>query len=741
MHQEPNVVGVDVQASKILAGLRELGDLLEEPETGEALDLAKNARTTEQYNILRRLRQSLTQYLERDGDLFYVGLVGHFSSGKSSTINSILATWGSERERETDLNPTDTTITLITNEKNSKSLLGVIREGHVTIRHESVENELLDKIVVADTPGSGDTQFVEEVARDFLPICDVVLFFFSATSPLDKTDLPLLTEIHKKLRFIPIRFIVTRADEFRLDASKAVSDENIDVTRRDRFLGDVLMRLNNLLHPTVYTEEHFILIDNKAGFNINKLVELIRTRCDPGNPNARIVMHGHKLHYFQSTAKELKTFFGSFIDDKLRELNKIVSTAEQNIQLYNKNVLISNNNLTKNWLDQLSAIRANRERTQKSLRILEPVPSGINGFDSVIARRAAITKSLSTDAHYISRQLALRIRLEVSRSLRDRVEDLRLWEIGSIDVPSERIASNLVGVDSSILLPLLPVGIRVEWSGLRDAKAQAVREAATDLRRLTDDLGTLVGERIPIRECEIEVNNAQRSLTIDLDQFFTNAQLYRDGVFSHTTKESISTLGIGARLDALESEFTQSDTASFTDETMQTLFPDFSEISTKALTKFAALENDLQPLVGNLSELRIPSPATGTRDIAQDLDAAELELQELIGNQLGEDIRHLSSRLDILLSSAMAEAGRQYDNDISNARRRRRWKYVLAFAGPAALVFLTYLFYVYINRDVPQDMANAVVWNLVAAAIGSAIASGIAKWRDDFPKTSTRNQS
>jgi predicted GTPase len=173
---------IDVQASKILAGLRDLEDLLQEPEAGQALDLARNARTTEQYNILRRLKQSLAQYLERDGDLFYVGLVGHFSSGKSSTINSILETWGTERERQTDLNPTDTTITLITNERNAKSLLGVIREGHVTIRHESVENELLEKVVLADTPGSGDTQFVEEVARDFLPICDVILFFFSATS-------------------------------------------------------------------------------------------------------------------------------------------------------------------------------------------------------------------------------------------------------------------------------------------------------------------------------------------------------------------------------------------------------------------------------------------------------------------------------------------------------------------------------------------------------------------------------
>jgi hypothetical protein len=81
-----------------------------------------------------------------------------------------------------------------------------------------------------------------------------------------------------------------------------------------------------------------MLIDNKAGYNISKVVELIRSKCDPNNPSTRIVMHGHKLDYFHSTARELKAFFGNFIDDKLRELTKIVGAADQNIQLYNKNV-------------------------------------------------------------------------------------------------------------------------------------------------------------------------------------------------------------------------------------------------------------------------------------------------------------------------------------------------------------------------------------------------------------------
>jgi predicted GTPase len=512
---------VDVQASQVLHGLQQLEQLLEEPETEEALDLAKNARTTEQYNILRRLRKSLTQYLEREGDLFYVGLVGHFSSGKSSTINSILGIWDTEHERETDLNPTDTTITLITSDENAKSLLGVIREGHVTIRHESVDNELLRKVVLADTPGSGDTQFVEEVARDFLPICDVILFFFSATSPLDKTDLPLLTEIHKRLQFIPIKFIITRADEFRIDPLKPVSDLNIDSIRKDRFLGEVLTRLNKLLAPTIHTEEQFILIDNKTPrYNIEKIVELVRSKCDPSNPNARIVMHGHKLRYFQTSARELKSFFANFLDEKLRQLTKIVDTADQNIQLYNENVIISNSNLTKNWLDQLASIRAARERTLKSLTTIDPLPQSVSDFNQVHRRQADIFKSLSNEATSIAQHIELKAKLDISQNLRRRVEQLKFWDLASPATDDFQAPATLVDVRPDVLLPVAPGTLGGDWTWLRESKAQALRDAATDLRRLAGELATLLEMQTPIRDCENEVSNAQHSLTQDLNQFF-----------------------------------------------------------------------------------------------------------------------------------------------------------------------------------------------------------------------------
>jgi hypothetical protein len=53
-------------------------------------------------------------------------------------------------------------------------------------------------------------------------------------------------------------------------------------------------------------------------------------------------MHGHKLNYFATMAKELRGFFETFLDNKLRELTKIVHAAEQNRVRYTENVRISN---------------------------------------------------------------------------------------------------------------------------------------------------------------------------------------------------------------------------------------------------------------------------------------------------------------------------------------------------------------------------------------------------------------
>src|SRR6266496_1935963 len=146
----------DVQLQVISTGLRELWDLAQESVAQEALDVRHSLDVASALEVVRRLRHSLNQYAERGPDLFYVGFVGHFSSGKSSTINSLLSLWQTANERRDDLHPTDTTITLLTHSKNESYLLNVVREGRIPIRTRFIDSEILTRLVVADTPGTGD---------------------------------------------------------------------------------------------------------------------------------------------------------------------------------------------------------------------------------------------------------------------------------------------------------------------------------------------------------------------------------------------------------------------------------------------------------------------------------------------------------------------------------------------------------------------------------------------------------
>lgn len=732
---------MDVQAQAILLGLNALLTLLAKPIARDALDLEKNARTAEQYNILQRLQRSLTQYLQREGELFYVGLLGHFSSGKSSTINSILAIWNTPEERATDLNPTDKTITLITRDTNEKRLLGVIKEGSITIRSQSVEHSLLDHVVLADTPGTGDPQLLEEIARDFLPICDVILFFFSATSPLDQTDMPILSELHRRLPFIPIRFVVTRADELRDDYSRPVSSGNINKTKRSKFFGEMIDRINKLLHPIVYTEQDFILVDNKAPYNIESVVELIVAKCNPANPQAKILMHGHKLQYFRTMSRELRSFFERFLDDKLRELGKIVSTADQNIRLYNENVVISNASLTKNWIDQLSAVQASREAVTSRLDPAEVLPSNVDAFDVVVARRADTNKLLSEQAMQDAQYIHSRFKMELSDRIRQRVDDLELWRFDAFSNRDSIVAKSTtlssVRMDQDSLVPMIPTMLASYWASLRETKAAALRDAAARLRKVFDETGELLEQRRPLEQCEAEVHKGQRSLASDLTQFFRNAELYRSGVFSHATKESISTLGIGAKLDALEAEFEESDKTLFLNEATSNLFPSSTDLVARALTRVANLQKALRPLIGIAKDLKIPSPDVSQLSIIPTIDSERKAARDAVAAELHDEILKLVSRLEVRLSAVLVEHARRYDDDLRLARKKRYWRYASIIVGVGGLSFGAYLLVMF-NRDVSQDILNSIGWNLAASGISGFVGFLAARALDNFPRTESQ---
>jgi predicted GTPase len=734
----------DIRAEAILKGLAELQALLQEPITQHALDLNNNAKTAHQHNILNRTHRSLTQYLKLEGDLFYIGLLGHFSTGKSSTINSVLETWGSEVERPTDLNPTDDTISLITRPANEQYLLGVIREGTVPIRSKPIDNQLLDNIVLVDTPGTGDPALVEEIARDFLPICDVILFFFSAASPLDKDDMPLLEELHKRLPFVPIYFVVTRADELRRDMLAPASEDNIDTIKRTRFFDDVIGRLNKLLKPKLYTDEQFLLIDNRYRYNIDAIRGFMRSKCDPTNTRSRLAMHSHKLAYFAKIAKDLRGFFETFLDHKLLEVNRIVHTAEQNRIRYNENVRISNNNLTKTWIDQLTAVNVERERVLSGLTEPDTLPAALEWFELVKRRRQEIAADVLDDAQRTARHVGETLKLKIFGSIAEQIHEYELASfeglVASGASAADPISLSLPQMDISATMPLVPSRLLTRWANFREIKVSSLRDAAAKLRKIMEDASVLIQAGSPFVECEKIVLAAQTSLTGDLTRFFGSAELYRAGVFTHTTKESIGALGLGKELDALEVELDETDRTKFTSDAINNLFPRFSETTNDARTQVLAMEKKLRPLVTKINDLKIPSP-DNNYTLLDNLVATESQLlvQDLF-RELRDDVGLFLGALETRLSSIAVERRRAYKWEIADARKRRRFLYGGILMVGAVLGVCTYLGYAH-SVEIPQNTFHAVAWNIVAQLIWAPIAFLAAKAIDNFPKRSATIRS
>ena len=105
--------------------------------------------------------------------LAFVGMLGHFTAGKSTMINAIV---GDSGQRKADRNPTDKTITLICHPRN----IAELRDNSFTsIDGISIDAgpsiALLEDIVLVDTPGLGNEAAEHDMAERFLHLCHVII--------------------------------------------------------------------------------------------------------------------------------------------------------------------------------------------------------------------------------------------------------------------------------------------------------------------------------------------------------------------------------------------------------------------------------------------------------------------------------------------------------------------------------------------------------------------------------------
>lgn len=728
----------DIQCQSILRGLVALQEVLEKPLANTALDLGENAKTSHHKEILTRLRNSLTQYLERTGDLVYVAFIGHFSSGKSSTINSLLSLDG-ETQRQVGLHPTDKVITLITHKKNANSLLGIVSQGSVPLRVQALENLFLADIVLADTPGTGDPHLIEEMARDFLPICDFVLFFFSAASPLDSTDLPLLRELNRRLPFIPTMFVVTRADELKRNPDRPLSTDNFDSSKASTFKAETISRISMVLRDNNYSERDFVLIDNKADFNIAELRAELLERVDPHNVSNRVTMHSHKVSFFLHTSASLREFFSAFLDAKLNELNRIVSGAEKNIVKYNQSVSIANNNLTKSWFDHHTSILDVKSKAAERIKAIPDLPQSllrsgdvaraISSLNSDLSKRSANIAELvenfafQTIFQQLRRQISIAQQSIASADLDLlKPEDHGLaplhvgWTFGDIDI---------IPVDSLSRLA----------ESLRADMRKYVESLVLNLKTSLEGLHKSIQQRFAISRCEEIVAIAQRSLATDLDSYFQNVQVYRAGVFAMTTKASIAKLGIGEQLDRLETEFTEEDRESIQIEVRQALFPDFESVLAAAATQLAGVVEKIKELSENVSQIKVDlAPPVGIavqNEAAQQLPSLQEEVKTALQSEIDDFIGSLQTKLSGVIGIALNE----YERDRSAAQAKRTRKYTIVITSVGLSFLLGYAVYRWVKDPVGQSLIEILGWGVLIEIIGNLIGLGYLHFRDNYSET------
>ena len=726
---------IDVQCRKIADGLANLKEALSQPLARKVLELDTSLESGRNSDQLIRLERSLLQYLERKGDLLYVGLMGHFSSGKSSTINSLLGLWNSEGARAVDLNPTDKAITLITDPANSKALIGLKKEGSIPVRTDFVKHDLLKNIVVADTPGSGDPLLVNEMVRDFLPVCDIILYFLSAATPLTEADTPMLKAKTKELRFIPMKFVVTRGDEFRRDKSIPVSEINFQREQFDQFINQILVRIGKVLGAELDKNQDFMVIDNRSHYNINQLTEFLLAQSDIQDSSKRIAMHGHKVDYFISYSHQIQSYFGSLIAQKAEVLRRIVEQARANIARYQDKVQITNNKLTESWIknhssmDELRSDLIRKLSDSKQGLILEENPlddEKLRPWKGMIVRE--IDSSSRQHLSEIVRQLEVRAVQILSSSFQDLKKTLHETDIDNLKISElEHFRGVDVDIEVKSLNLNLPFTLRKQLEECPEILNAIVRDNYSAVSTGLNSLHSRLVALQPLEDLQKIVHRSIESLEDDIKAYFDNVHVYRSGVFALQVRESIGKLGIESELDEIESEFQDDFKEKIMIDAKSQIFPQANILIPKYGLKLKEIleECKQQREIVRSYELKhertaIPAPVS-TYD------------QESWASVLKEYGKSVNEHLGLILRKTYTNLGNTLGEYYSSLRtlaigRKKRLRTVTLTTG--GVVLMAYLIYRFFNYVPEQTLTLIVVTGVVSNLLGDLIGYGIGKFTD-----------
>lgn len=738
----------ETQIRKILIKARELNIIINRDLATKALEIKDLAASAENKKLLERLISSLEQYIAKEQNLVYIGFVGHFSSGKSSTINNILNINGSRDERPSDLNPTDTTITLITDKSNSQQLIHMTRESvYVPVRTTTIESSFLNHLVIADTPGSGDPNIANELIQDFLPICDYIFYFISAANPIDQADIPLLRQKNQKLPFIPLYFVITRSDEFKLINDKPISNGNINESKRNHFTGQLISRLQEFANAKDLSEDDFVFIDNRDRYNIGQLTEKISSWSSELDQNALWNNHSHKLDFYSQNFCDCESYFLKTIRDKIKITGDFLKTAGENIHKFDAAVEVNNEKLRNVWAEGDRKLKRGiqLEREQLDVLISALIPKTLTNTEKMVGERKMIASFIENQSNgYMGRFTS-----ELYNLSKTRIISVK-QDINNILDNNE---TNLVIEDIRTVLPQ-----RIELSDIDEKLEVDFSKMDTSIISYLNSLYNLADDQRVrlISRSEIFTNAINKYLVINtlnevykqggdtisenFDKYFDVIEMYKASVLTKNTKNTIQKLRIGKQLDDLDDEFPEQYKLTKKEEAISEIYPKKDEKISELKTAVNEIEDTIFSLKRQLNLERIARDSTintffvkGEFKICDVMEEALLLIETEINKLYQEKLLKIfdEHRQDFLL----------YNNHQQKQKRIRK-RAIIKWTGIATIFgFVFYVLLLRMNMITPTAIGWTIGLGLVTSGIWAFIGNIWAKFKNDLDKITERHKT
>ncbi len=217
-------------------------------------------------------------------------------------------------------------------------------------------------------------------------------------------------------------------------------------------------------------------------------------------------------------------------------------------------------------------------------------------------------------------------------------------------------------------------------------------------------------------------------------------ELYRSGVFSHTTKESIATLGIGSELDALETEFTDEDKAGFAVAASSELFPGALALIQSASLRALEIARVSQETAEEVRSVRIERPDANDSAVQHAVTSARENFRTELRELLQSDVNRFCSGLNVTVANLIVQAKTRCDSDLTLLRKARVRRYTGAFAITAVIFLCFSVGYRHWGHPPPVSLLGEAVLNVVCGLLVEALVLLILRARENAPKLLARTR-